>query len=381
MHGISVNAGKKVKAAINMLAWLADDKPIFPDDKNCNIFFKLNFLTLTLPSNQVHTDEQIKKLILDPFIKSCKYHFGLNNYFWKAEVQNNQRIHFHITTDCYMDKDKVRSLWNHQLNRYGYIEAYRANQIEKHRDGFYFDKNQTFINFKTNVKSKICFQTQKAAFKKGTAENWSNPNSTDIHPVLNINNIAAYVCAYLSKKDLWKSDISGENKREIIRMEKQGIPLADIQKKFPECIKRSISGKLWDCSANLKKTGLKIENIEQYQAEFDNMKQFNVEKVLQHDHCTIYITSKEFEKMYPPAIADLVRDYYELRKYDCMNIKDYYLNLQHEKEIQKLLAPSPGSSTAENKMYEHHRFRRIQNFRRRPRASEQHRQTSLQLRY
>ena len=378
-YGISTNAAKSVKSAINMMEWLADEKPLFPDDPKCDIFWKLNLLTLTLPCKQIHSDKEMKKLLLDPFLKSCKYHFSLNLYFWKDEVQDNDNLHFHITTDTYMDKDQVRSLWNHQLDKYGYIDRYRQNQLEKHRDGFYYDKSQYKINFKDGNRQTIHHSTQKAAYIKGTAENWSNPNTTDIHPIHSVDNLSAYMVAYLSKKDIWKKSINMEHKKQIAKMEKEKIPIEEQIKKLPECAKRQIDGKLWDCSAKLKKCGLKIENVDRYASEFENMKEFNVEKVLIHDHCTIYITKKEFYKMYPAAIADLVRDYYELRKYDCMNIKDYYLNLHYEKEISEILAASNCRAESAQKSPPNSRHRRVQLTRRDVERIRAQSQTALQL--
>lgn len=379
-YGLSIAAARKIRAALNMLVYIADDKPLFPEQKDCKIFFKVNTLMLSLPSEQIHTDEQIKKLILDPFLKACKYHFGLVNYFWKAEVQDNNRIHFHLETDCYMDSLQVRSLWNHQLDRYGYIERYRENQIAKHKDGFFFNKAQYKINFKTKIKYPIDYKTQKAAFKKGTENNWSNPNSTDIHSITDVNNLAAYLVSYLSKKDLWKKSISREDSKVIARMEKEKYPLIVIQKMFPDCVKRSISGKIWDCSKKLKNTGLKIENIHQYGDAFKYMIENEVEKIYTSDHCTTYIKAKEFQKMFPPAIVELVSDHYCLMKYDCCSIPKHKILLQNEKTIQENLAANHRSASIANEVSKLKRFGVMERIGNKKPSVSPCRQTSIQFR-
>jgi|SRR5665213_74270 len=379
-HSLSKGACKKVRNALNMLVYIADDKPIFPDNKDCKIFFKVNTCMMSLPSRQVHTDEQIKKLILDPFLKACKYHFGLTNYFWKSEAQDNGNIHFHLETDCYMEVNKFRSLWNHQLDRYGYIQAYRENQIEKHKSGFYYNKEQYKINFKTKEKTKISYIDQKKSYEKGMVNNWSDPNTCTVRSIINVNNLAAYLVTYLSKKDLWKKSISSEDKKAIARMEKEGIELEVIQKKFPHCVKRSISGKIWDCSSKLKNTGLKIENVDRFANELEYMKDNEVERILYHDNCTIYIKREEFQKMYPPALAELISDHYHLIKYDCCSINHHKILLENEKTLQELLIASHCSSTTENQMSNIQRLKRLQTPRRCKRPSKQHRQTTLQFR-
>ncbi len=380
-HGISIAAGRKIKKVINMLVFISDDKKIYPKDENSNLTFKINLLTLSLPCSQLHSDEFIKSNLLGPYLKALKYHFGMINYFWKAESKDNDTIHFHITTDCYMDKDKARSLWNHQLEKYGYVARYRENQIEKHKDGFYYNKQQYFINFKTNEKTKINYVTQKKAYDSGVACGWTNPNTTDLHSVRSVANLAGYLVSYLSKKDLWKKAITPDDKKNITKMEKDKIPLDEIQRRFTHCVKRSISGKLWDCSTNLKNTGLKIESIEQYHNEFSYMKQNEVERVIYLDRCTVYIRKPEFIKMYPPAICELMNDYIEQIKFDCVSIEKHLISLHNDEELQKLLTASNCSTTTAQTMSNVKRHGRPPNTGRSANPSRAYRQTSLQLRF
>ena len=278
-----------------------------------------------------------------------------------------------------MDALAVRSLWNHQLDRYGYIVRYRENQIAKHKDGFYYDKAQYTINFKTKIKYPIDYKTQKAAYKKGTETNWNNPNTTDIHSITDVDNLAGYLVAYLSKKDLWKKSISTQDKKEISRMEKEKYPLEVIQKMFPECVKRSVSGKIWDCSKKLKNTGLKIENIDQYKQAFDEMIEFEVEKVFKSDYCTTYIKKPTHQKSFPSAIVELISDHYCLIKYDCCSIPKHKELLANEKELQENIAANNRSATITDEVRQLKRFRTLEGVRRSKFKTHTCRQTTLQF--
>ena len=65
------------------------------------------FVTLTLPSVQRHEDNVIKQQILKPFIEELKERYGVKYYFWKAEIQENGNIHFHLIIDHYIHYKKL----------------------------------------------------------------------------------------------------------------------------------------------------------------------------------------------------------------------------------------------------------------------------------
>ncbi len=86
---------------------------------------KTTFVTLTLPSRQVHDDNEIKRKMLDYFIKIAVRKWDVKHYFWRAEPQSNGNIHFHLLFDSFIDWKLIRGNWNRILKRFGYIEAYR----------------------------------------------------------------------------------------------------------------------------------------------------------------------------------------------------------------------------------------------------------------
>jgi hypothetical protein len=93
--------------------------------------FRLNFITLTLSAKQVHSDQVLKKELLDRFLTLLRRKHGLRNYIWKAERQKNGNIHFHIITDTYLHFKEAQTLWNSLQAKLGYIQAYAKNTGKK----------------------------------------------------------------------------------------------------------------------------------------------------------------------------------------------------------------------------------------------------------
>jgi len=87
---------------------------------------KLTFATLTLPADQVHDDNEIKRKCLMPFLQQITRIKGVQEYFWKAEPQESGNIHFHILLDRFVPKVDLDALWFAPMNRLGYIDRYAA---------------------------------------------------------------------------------------------------------------------------------------------------------------------------------------------------------------------------------------------------------------
>lgn len=85
---------------------------------------KITFATLTLPADQVHDDREIKRKCLMPFIQQLSRVAEVDQWFWKAEPQENGNVHFHILMDRYVRKEVLDSLWFAAMDRLGYIDRY-----------------------------------------------------------------------------------------------------------------------------------------------------------------------------------------------------------------------------------------------------------------
>jgi hypothetical protein len=118
------------------------------------------FITLTLSSPQIHCDKFIKRELLNKFLINARNNYNVKNFIWKAELQENQNIHFHLLSEGRVPHEQLRKDWNRFQECHGYVS--RSN------------------NFQFN----------------------HNPNSTDIHALQKIRNVSAYVGKYMSKESL-----------------------------------------------------------------------------------------------------------------------------------------------------------------------------------
>ncbi len=156
----------------------------------------LNFVTLTLPSLQSHCDKTLKKMI-NYYITELKHRIGDFLYVWKAERQKNNNIHFHILINKYVNHKTIREVWNNILDRYGYIEKYRE-KLSK------MSLNEYIEYRKNNAKIKHTsehIKKYKKAYLEAKKNNFSNPNTTDIHRLYSIKCATAYISKYMSKSE------------------------------------------------------------------------------------------------------------------------------------------------------------------------------------
>jgi hypothetical protein len=200
------------------------------------------FVTLTLPAKQNHTDKELNALALNPFITKIKRSHKVENYLWRAEKQDNGNIHYHIIIDRFISHDCVRYAWNNIIDKLGYIESYRKEQTELHKQGF---------NFREALREKWPVEKQMKAFLNGQANNWNNPNSTDIHSLKSITDVSGYMCKYITKshefdemKKVEKAYQENQIDERLFNAYKDQIQLKFEQKK--------VNARLWGCSDALR---------------------------------------------------------------------------------------------------------------------------------
>jgi hypothetical protein len=198
---LSKSSITKLKNAVNWLSAAAPVKYVYHKETNQRYKFKLNFITLTLPTTE-HTisDNYFKKTLLHNFINTARYKFGLKSYIWKVETQANGNIHAHMTTDTFIHHADLRSCWNKILIKHGIMKPY----TDKHSKMTFQEYNQTY----NSEGKKDIFVIQKA-YADGVNSNWSNPNSTDVKAVHKVKDIAAYLAKYLSKNEEDRRKITG----------------------------------------------------------------------------------------------------------------------------------------------------------------------------
>ncbi len=156
---ISRKAVSKMKNAVNWLLCSAKPKDVYHREKDMWFKFKINFITLTLPDTSTEvTDEQFKEKLVQPFLAYCRKYYGLGNYVWKLEFQGNGKLHLHLVTETFIHHAKMRKCWNTILGHNGLLADF-------------------YLKF-----------------------GHANPNSTDVHSVKKIKNLAGYLAKYMSKQ-------------------------------------------------------------------------------------------------------------------------------------------------------------------------------------
>ncbi len=204
---LSFHARKRLQKSINYMLYMTKEKEISGSkliSKNLNteiethkakkrttkIKYKITFVTLTLSAKQHNTDEEIKTHLLNYFLRFLREKKQVDLYIWKAEKQENGNIHFHILTNKYIKWQEIRTEWNKLQNKKGfeYVNLYQKNMLEFFKEGF-----KLFPNDERPA------DIQREAYEKNKLNNWTDPNSTDIHAIYKIKNVGAYMSKYMSK--------------------------------------------------------------------------------------------------------------------------------------------------------------------------------------
>jgi len=201
-HGqLSSKSMSKLKNSVNWLLSAAKYKAVYSKRDRKTFWFKTNFITLTIPPQTSYSEHSIK-LKLDskniqpvhtslkssvpinylPTVSSAVFQKCLNvfltysrkhsniklyNYVWKLEAHKDGRLHVHISSDIFYHYMHLRAAWNRILLKNNLLE----NHYKIH--GNY------------------------------------DPNSTDVHSVYKVRNVAGYICGYMQKKPNLSKDFEG----------------------------------------------------------------------------------------------------------------------------------------------------------------------------
>ena len=119
--------------------------------------FRINFITLTVSDLQNHTARECYDLLLKPFLRIMRNKWKVEDYIWKAELQERGQVHYHITTNKFIHYAEIEKEWNKLQKKAGWLNDFAR------RYGHF------------------------------------NPNSIDIHGVWKVKNLAGYLCKYIAK--------------------------------------------------------------------------------------------------------------------------------------------------------------------------------------
>lgn len=206
---VSQKSQRLIRKSVNWLCQSALPKRVFNRKKNSHFEFKVGFVTLTIPSEGGKlTGHDFQKKLLNPWLTLMRSSEGLINYVWKLELQKNKSIHCHISVDCFIHHSRIRSSWNALLKRNGLLDAYRAKF-----SGCTFREYCKLVGAKRAAKP----MRLRKAWREGSACDWTSPNSTDVHSVIAVSDLAAYISKYMSKEnelnERWRGRIWGCSKQ------------------------------------------------------------------------------------------------------------------------------------------------------------------------
>jgi hypothetical protein len=207
---ISPHAKRKITKALDYLLLMSQPKIGYIPKSGKKFQFQIAFVTLDLPSTQIHSDNEIKRTCWNSFLIELQRYHNVHNYLWRAEKQKNGNIHFHLIIDKFILYSELRKRWNRIANKLGYVDRYRENQLKWHTDGF---------KVRTDLLKHWPEEKQKQAYLEGMRTNWSSPNSTDIHSVKFISNLKLYVTKYLTKNE---TDTNKGSQSDVIQIIQTG---------------------------------------------------------------------------------------------------------------------------------------------------------------
>ena len=270
-HGImSDKANKRVRLAIDWLLNIAKEKTLQKKGIDTNFKFKVNFVTLTLSSKQKHSDHVIKSVLLNQFLTELRTKYKCSNYLWRAESQRNGNIHFHICTDVFIPWRVLRSDWNRIQEKLGYVSTF------------------------TNSTGK------------------SDPNSTDVHSIVRVKNLSAYLAKYCTKNS--KGYVVMATKASLQPFRPPCYLTYQHPKLKPKAtFYRQIHGKLWGLSqtlSKLKSAKKEVANLIEKEIEFlSNRYKSRVRYV--DRACLFFFNVDELIKAKCLALANLFASYKE----------------------------------------------------------------------
>lgn len=198
---LSKQTARKIKDSVQILFQLSRPRDITEKKKVKIRGFRASFITLTLPATQDHPDSEIKKC-LNRFLVNLRKVYGLKNYVWKAELQKNKSIHFHIILDKYIHHMAVRYYWNKAINHLGYVDAYK--------------EKMSGMDFKEYLELRGgSYEAAARGWDFGSRHNWNNPPTENVQKIDSPRKLSSYLSKYLAKP-------SNENEDDLTRIKDFG---------------------------------------------------------------------------------------------------------------------------------------------------------------
>lgn len=282
---LSPGAKKNLKNCVGYLILRTQRRYATKRNKFPNVSKKIGFVTLTLPSKQIHTDNEIKSNCLNQFlIETCK-EYNVKEYVWRAEKQKNGNLHFHLLFNQFVPYEVIRDKWNRIINKLGYVDTYKA----KHENLTIREYVQLYP---VQQKKGQRMEDRMRQYQNGKNTNWQQPNSTDVQKLEHVNNAGRYISKYVSKgvketKQIIDQKAKIEAEPDELRKLFETETLKEMQNAEAENYK--IEGRLWYASSTLTNIkNLKFELTPELKIELSRFINWSKAKELKTDFCFWY---------------------------------------------------------------------------------------------
>lgn len=189
---LSANSKRTIRDSIFAMYQLSKPRTVKAVNGKFIYNFRQSFVTLTLPSEQVHSDVELKKC-LNHFLTNIRRAFKVENYVWKAELQKNENIHFHLSFDKYIHFQAIRYYWLLAIKPLGYVDAYSAKFSAMSISDYASYRGLSVLDCKD-------------AFLQGVRSRWQSPNCVDVSAVTTASSVSNYLSKYFAKSDATNID-------------------------------------------------------------------------------------------------------------------------------------------------------------------------------
>lgn len=188
--GVSLATRRKIAKSSRMLSLASTPRKVRHSSGEYRTHL-ISFITLTLPSPQVHEDSEITKHVLGTFLDRGRKLGIFENYVWRAEKQKNGNIHYHLLTDSYASFSMIQNLWFISLRKFGYLQAY----AEKFQNMSFADYSNLSFNKDKSV-NEIA-----GSYARGKRSNWQKPPACHVQSIDSVSAVIKYVAKYVAKED------------------------------------------------------------------------------------------------------------------------------------------------------------------------------------
>lgn len=296
-YQLSKHSQNQLKQSIQSLYYLSPKRKQKINEQSYYQNYKASFITLTLPSVQIHSDTEIKK-ILNNFLSTLRFH-GLKNYVWKMEIQKTGNIHFHLVIDKFFHYYYLQALWNKNIEKLGYVTAYQRKFENMSYEEY--EANTRMLEQINKVKEPATREKIQSRYELGKQNKWRKPKTVDVRKIDNEKQLISYLAKYIGKSI--REDKANPNENQLTSKEKERL--------------ESI-GKCWGRSESLSrlkyKNALDTETIEFLKRI--SKKYPKAFTILAYDYCSlIYINSKEAPNSFKAVQRKLLESNAKLYNY------------------------------------------------------------------